>query len=217
MYRLKELQEVIEAGDTSAVTPAVTALLEAGFPPEQILRDAMMPALQEVGRRFEDQSIFIPEMLTSARAFKIGSEALREQIGETDLFGKTKIVLGTVQNDLHDLGKNLVGLAMRGIGLSVVDLGVDVAPEAFVRAVEADEDVAFVGISALLTTTLPDMARTVKALRACRAADRIKILVGGAPVTAKFARRIGADIYTDTAFEAAEAVRALLLQKESRE
>lgn len=216
MYRLKQLQEAIETGDTVSVIPAVTALLEAGFPPEQVLQEAMMPALQEVGRRFESQSIFIPEMLMSARAFKLGSEALRERIGERDLFGKTKIVLGTVQNDLHDLGKNLVGLAMRGIGLSVVDLGVDVAPEAFVRAVEADEDVAFVGISALLTTTLPDMAKTVKALRACRASDRIRILVGGAPVTAKFARRIGADIYTDTAFEAAEAVRTLLLQKQGR-
>lgn len=210
MTDLKQLALDIEYGRREPLSQEIQALLNQGCSVDTIVRDGIMSGLQEVGRKFAAQEYFLPEMLHAARAAKHAEQLLTERFGPIAPKYPQKIVLGTVQNDLHDIGKNLVKMAMQNLGMDVIDLGVDVSPEQFVRAVEADACVRFVGISALLTTTLPAMHQTVRALRACSASERICILVGGAPVTSEFARRIGADIYTKTAFEAAEAVRNLL-------
>lgn len=209
MTELERLPSVIENGRIWEVRGLVQHLLESGLLPEEVVHSGIVPGLSEIGRKFEKQEIFIPEMLLAARTAKLGCEAMRSFMGEQRSFGH-KIVLGVVADDVHDIGKSLVSAAMTSVGIPVVDLGVDVSPEQFVRAVEADETVALVGVSALLTTTLPAMRDTVSALRRCSAAGRIKILVGGAPVIREFAREIGADIYTDNAFAAAKAAQAIL-------
>jgi len=210
MTQLEKLALDVEHGDAQTVCDRIRQLLDAGSSPADILRGGIMPGLQTVGEKFEAQEYFIPEMLRAARAAKLGSELLRSRFGQNIPISEKKMVLGTVRNDLHDIGKNLVVMAVEGAGIEVVDLGVDVSPEQFVRAAEQDPNVALVGVSALLTTTLPAMEQTVQALRASSAAGRITIFVGGAPVTAEFAKRIGADIYTETAFEAARTARAIL-------
>ena len=210
MEQMKQLALYVETGRSEQALEQVCALLDAGFSVDTIVHDGLMAGLNEVGRKFASQEYFLPEMLTAARAMKRTEQMLSAVCGPIRPRYRQKVVLGTVKNDLHDIGKNLVRMAIENLGIEVIDLGVDVYAEQFVQAVEADEDVAFVGISALLTTTMPAMRDTVRALRRCRAAKRIRILVGGAPVTAEFAKKIGADLYTETAFEAAEAIRRML-------
>ena len=216
MSDLERLSVVIENGHIWEVRGLTQRLLEGGHLPEEIVRKGFMPGLLETGRKFEEQKIFIPEMLLAARTVKLGCETIRTWLGDPKPTGR-KIVLGVVAEDIHDIGKNLVSIAMTSAGIPVVDLGVDVSPEQFVQAVEADPSVALVGISALLTTTLGAMRETVQALHRCSAAGRIKILVGGAPVTEAFAREIGADLYTNNAFAAAAAARAMLDAESSPE
>ena len=213
MIDLEYLAGVIEQGKTQEVIECVEALLDAGIKPETIINDGVMPGMREVGQKFEDGKIFISEMLLASRAANLGSEYMHSRMDFRTPVSGHKILLGTVRGDVHDIGKNLVAMAMRSIGVEVIDLGVDVPVEHFVAAVESNPDIAFVGLSAILTMTLPAMKQTVKALRSCEAASRIRILVGGAPVTAKLAKSYGADIYTETAYEAAVAVRTLLQQE----
>ena len=216
MTELERLSKIIEEGQVDLVRPALKRLLQAGIPAEVIVRDGLMPGMERVGQAFEHQRIFIPEMLRAARAARLGTEELRAcfraQHGASE---KKKMIIGTVQGDLHDIGKNLVSIAMQTV-VEVIDLGVDVPVDQFVAAAEMDENVIFVGVSALLTTTLPQMRRTVEALRRCKAAERIKIFVGGAPVSPDFARKIGADAYTISAFAAAERAREFLMEAESK-
>lgn len=210
MIELRQLSQIVEHGRSREVVACVKSLLQAGLSPEQIFQEGIIPGLSEVGKKFDQHEIFIPEMLLAARTVKLANEVMQTMWSPLlPRLGK-RIVLGTVAGDLHDIGKNLVAQAMYSVGIGVIDLGVDVPAEQFVQAAEQDETVAFVGVSALLTTTLPAMTETVRALRTCRAAERIRILVGGAPVTQTFAKTIGADIYTETAFEAAKAARAVL-------
>lgn len=211
MIDLKFLSYVVENGNTKEVRVLTEHLLTSGLSAEQIVRDGIIPGLQEVGRNFACQKIFIPQMLLAARAAKLGFETIRAwskplQPAEN----RYKIVLGVVEGDLHDIGKNLVSFAMSSKLIPVIDLGVDVSANQFVQAVEADPTIALVGISALLTPTLSAMEKTVRAIRSSPVAGRVKIMVGGAPVTEAFARDIGADIYTDNAFTAAEVAKALL-------
>lgn len=213
MITLEDLSAIIENGDVDNVRGAVAELIDAGVSSGDIIQNAVVPGMINVGRKFETQQIFIPEMLRAARAVRLGNELLCARAGHPNIVTPKKIVLGTVYGDLHDIGKDLVALAMRLVGINVIDLGVDVPPEQFVRAVNDDENVVFVGISALLTVTLPAMKRTVEVLRSSKASDRITIFVGGAPVTEKFAKEIGADIYTDSAFAAAEKARLLLQER----
>ncbi|MBQ1281083.1 MAG: cobalamin-dependent protein [Oscillospiraceae bacterium] len=213
MIDLEYLAGIIEQGKTQEVIECVEALLDAGIKPETIINDGVMPGMREVGQKFEDGKIFISEMLLASRAANLGSEYMHSRMDFRTPVSGHKILLGTVRGDVHDIGKNLVAMAMRSIGVEVIDLGVDVPVEHFVAAVESNPDIAFVGLSAILTMTLPAMKQTVKALRSCEAASRIRILVGGAPVTAKLAKSYGADIYTETAYEAAVAVRTLLQQE----
>lgn len=213
MADFARLAKIIELGKTREVVPCVAQLLDDGAAPEDIIANGVMPGLREVGQKFEDGKIFISEMLLASRAANLGSEYMHSRMDFRTPVSGHKILLGTVRGDVHDIGKNLVAMAMRSIGVEVIDLGVDVPVEHFVAAVESNPDIAFVGLSAILTMTLPAMKQTVKALRSCEAASRIRILVGGAPVTAKLAKSYGADIYTETAYEAAVAVRTLLQQE----
>lgn len=215
MTELERLSDIIEKGHIKEVRGCVRGLLDAGASPEDIVSLGFMPGLAVVGQKFDRGEYFITNMLLSARAVKMGYEVLRPELGDAIIVSEKKVYLGTVQGDLHNIGKNLVAMAMRGVGIEVVDLGVDVPVEQFVKAVEQDTNAAYVGISALLTTTLPAMRATVKALKKCKAAGRIKIMVGGAPVTAKMATEMGADIYTGSAFEAANLILEQLKQEES--
>lgn len=213
--QLKQLATVVETGQTRVVESYVRELLEQGYSCEQIVDCGFMEAMEIVGQKFDSGEYFITEMLMAARAVKLGCEAIREWMGGSTQFSEKKVLIGTVEGDLHDIGKNLVALVMRGSGIEVIDLGVDVPAEYFVRAVEADPDIAIVGISALLTTTLGAMKNTIQALKKSKAADRITIMVGGAPVTEERAKACGKDIiYTKSAFLAAKAAKELLTMKD---
>lgn len=215
MTELERLSDIIEKGQIKEVRSCVSGLLNHGVSPEDIVSLGFMPGLTVVGEKFDRGEYFITNMLLSARAVKMGYEIIRPELGDSIIVSPKKVVLGTVQGDLHNIGKNLVAMAIRGVGIDIIDLGVDVPVEQFVKVVEQDPNVAYVGISALLTTTLPAMRTTVKALKKSKAANRIKIMVGGAPVTAKVAAEMGADIYTSSAFEAANLILEELKQEES--
>lgn len=206
MTELERLAIIVEQGSIREVRDCVRALLDNGVTPEEIVSQGFMPGLAVVGEKFEQGEYFITNMLLSARAVKMGYEILRPELGDSSIVSNRKVVLGTVQGDLHNIGKNLVAMAIRGVGVEVVDLGVDVPVEQFVKAVEQDPNVAYVGLSALLNTTIPAMRATVKALKKSKAANRIKIMVGGAPVTARMAADMKADVYTESAFEAANLI-----------
>ena len=168
-----------------------------------VLTQGLLAGMDVVGAKFKANEIFVPQVLVSARAMKAGSEVLKPYLSEEGATGRGKIVMGTVQGDLHDIGKNLVIMMFEGKGFEVVDLGVDVAPEKFVQAA-IDENADIIGMSALLTTTMPMMGEVVKAAEEAGIRDKVKIMVGGAPVTQEFADSIGADAYTEDAPSAAE-------------
>ena len=201
---VKEIYEGIVNGHQDIVAERVESALESGVPARTILEEGMLPAMAEVGRLFEEGECYVPEMMISARAMKAGLAKLRPSMKQTDVRAAGVVALGTVKGDLHDMGKNLVGMMLEGAGFTVRDLGVDVPPEAFVAA--ADE-VDVIGLSALLTTTVGSMKTTLEALDAAGKRSRVKVIVGGAPVTEAFARSIGADGY------AADASRAVALTK----
>jgi len=213
MNDLEKLAQIVERGLNDEVVSCVQRLMDQHIPAEQIFSEGFMPGLTRVGERFDSGEYFISDMLLSARVTKTGYELLRQQMEALPNLCKKKIVLGTVQGDLHDIGKNLVAAAVRSIGMEVIDLGVDVPAAQFVSAVEQDPDVVFVGVSALLTTTISAMKKTVKALKECSAADRIRIFVGGAPLTEKLAKSMHADYYTDSAFEITSIIQSLIKEE----
>ncbi|MBC7316820.1 MAG: corrinoid protein [Chloroflexi bacterium] len=207
-YKETIFQGILQ-GDMKAVQEATTAALAEGMPPEELLNEAMIPAMAEVGRLFEANEYYVPEMLIAARAMKAGLAILKPHLVETGVEPKGRVVLGTVKGDLHDIGKNLVGIMIEGAGFEVIDLGVDVSPEQFVAAVrEKKADV--IGLSALLTTTMPSMRSTIEALEEAGLRDKVKVIIGGAPVTQKYADEIGADGYGRDAAAAANLVKRLL-------
>lgn len=174
--------EGILKGQMEDVTEAVNAALDEGTKAGELLDEAMIPAMAEVGRLFEANEYYVPEMLISARAMKAGLAILRPALVEEDVEPKGKVVLGTVKGDLHDIGKNLVSIMIEGAGFEVIDLGVDVSPDDFVSAAQENEADA-IGLSALLTTTMPSMQDTVEALEEAGMRDKVKVIIGGAPVT----------------------------------
>ena len=208
-------------GDLSAITQAVIRgdnklsrslteqALAAGTPPLALLNDYLVPAMNEVGRRFECSEFFIPELLLAARAMKASLELLRPILARCGTEPIGRAIVGTVRGDLHDVGKNLVVSLLEGGGFHVVDLGVNVAPEKFVSAT-LEHKAQIVGLSALLTTTMPSMRLTIEAFRKAGIRDRVKILVGGAPVTQRFADEIGADGYGENAPAAVALARSCL-------
>jgi 5-methyltetrahydrofolate--homocysteine methyltransferase len=187
------------------VQEKVQAALTAGVTAEDILHKGLIAAMDEVGRLFELGEYYVPEMLISARAMQVALKILKPMLAETGVKPMGKVIIGTVKGDLHDIGKNLVGMMLEGAGFQINDLGSDVSAEQFVEAVQNGGDI--VGLSALLTTTMPSMEATIKALDVAGLREQAKIIVGGAPVTPDYAQQIGADGY------AADASRAVTLAK----
>jgi 5-methyltetrahydrofolate--homocysteine methyltransferase len=210
---ITQIRDGILEGNVQAVRESVEAALKAGENPAIILNEGMILAMREVGKRFEQGEYFVPEMLISARAMKEGLILLRPHISQEIVTSAGKVILGTVKGDLHDIGKNLVGMMFEGGGLEVQDLGTDVTPEKFIEAIRANEQSTsqiVLGMSALLTTTMPNMQVTIDAINAAGLRDRIKVIVGGAPVTEEYARQIGADGYAADASRAVTVATALI-------
>lgn len=209
MSKLQELAQNVEMGKAKLVPGLVQECLDEGLAPLEILNTGMIDAMAVVGEKFKNNEIFVPEMLVAAKAMKKGVDVLKPYLkGENN--GKIgKMVMGTVHGDLHDIGKNLVIMMIESTGYEVIDLGIDVPVKTFVDTVEQDPEVTIVGVSALLTTTMPAMQETVEALNASPARSRFKIMVGGAPVSQHFADEIGADVYTEDAASAGQAAKAM--------
>jgi 5-methyltetrahydrofolate--homocysteine methyltransferase len=206
---LENLYEGILEGELMETPDNVQAALDAGIAPSEILNNGMIAAMEEVGQLFEAGDYFVPEMLIAARSMQAGLAILRPHLVESGVKPVGKAVLGTVQSDMHDIGKNLVGMMLEGAGFEVIDLGVDVNPQTFIDAVKTHQP-AVLGLSALLTTTMAKMQMTVKALREADVLGNVKVIVGGAPVTAEFAAEIGADGYAADASQAATLAKSYL-------
>ncbi|MCE5258480.1 MAG: corrinoid protein [Chloroflexi bacterium] len=196
-------------GKMKDVEEATKNALASGIPAGELLNEAMIPAMAEVGRLFEANEYYVPEMLIAARAMKAGLALIRPQLVAEKIEPLGKVALGTVKGDLHDIGKNLVAIMVEGAGFEVIDLGVDVSPDKFVDAVK-NKGAQVVGLSALLTTTMPSMKGTVDALKEAGVREQVKVVIGGAPVTQKYADEIGADGYSRDAAGAATLVKKLM-------
>jgi 5-methyltetrahydrofolate--homocysteine methyltransferase len=203
---LNDLAAAIEAGDRASAVRATTAALAASVPPQAIL-DAMTEAMSAIGRRFQDGEIYVPEMLISSRAMKEATAVLEPVLVAAGIRPEHTAVIGTVEGDLHDIGKNLVGMMLKGAALKVVDLGVNVSPARFVDAAR-EHEADIIGVSALLTTTMPNMRAVVEAVRASGLGTRV--MIGGAPTTPEFASQIGADGYAPDAGSAVDLAKRLL-------
>jgi len=198
MQDLKALHEAVLNGNAKAAKAVTEAALAQGAAPLTLVQEYMMPAMSEVGRRFECNEYFVPELLLAARAMKAALELIRPLLIASGAQPVARVALGTVKGDLHDIGKNLVAAMLEGGGYEVIDLGVNVEPEKFIAAVK-EKGANIVAMSALLTTTMPSMKTTVDAIKQAGVRDQVKILVGGAPVTQKYADEIGADGYSESA------------------
>jgi 5-methyltetrahydrofolate--homocysteine methyltransferase len=206
---MDDLRNAVIDGDKDGARVAVQDALAKGRAPSELLNGVLIPAMTEVGERFERQEYFVPEMLVAARAMKEALTILKPRLQASDVKPVGRILLSTVRGDLHDIGKNLVAIMMEGAGLEVIDLGVDVTPDKVVAAVK-EKSPDIVGLSALLTTTMPAMRETVEALKKAGLREQVKVIVGGAPVTEQYAASIGADLYAPDAASAARvAVKAL--------
>jgi len=206
---LEVIYEAVIEGDAETTKQEVQAELDKGTEAGDILHKACIAAMQEVGRRFEIGEFFVPEMLIAARAMQGALDVLRPYLIDEDVPTEGKIVMGTVNGDLHDIGKNLVSMMLEGAGFEVIDLGVDVEPEKFVETVR-EENPDALGMSALLTTTMPSMQRTIDALKNAGLRDKVKVIIGGAPVTQDYAAQIGADGFAPDASSAARKVKELV-------
>jgi len=208
MPDLKSLHDAILTGDMTAAKAATEAALAAGIEPMALVQETMMPAMEEVGRRFERNEYFVPELLLAARAMKAGLELIRPLLAAGGVEPVGRVAIGTVKGDLHDIGKNLVAAMLEGGGYEVIDLGVNVDPQKFVAAVK-EKNVRIIALSALLTTTMPAMKSTIDVLKKAGVRDQVKIMVGGAPINEAYAKEIGADGYSKSAAGAVAAAREL--------
>jgi len=211
MSELSKLYEAILTGDSKAAVAITKEALAAGTDPLEIVNTQMVPAMDEAGRRFVCEEYFGPELLLAARAMKGALELIRPLLAERGTEPAGRVVIGTVKGDLHDIGKNLVSSMLEGGGFEVIDLGADVAPERFVEAVR-ERNPDLVCLSALLTVTMPSMKTTIDALKDAGLRDRVRVLVGGAPVTEQWAREIGADGYGPNAAAAVPLARKLIMK-----
>jgi 5-methyltetrahydrofolate--homocysteine methyltransferase len=206
---LEAIYDAVLKGDAKQTEAEVTAALAANTPAGDILHKACIPAMGEVGRLFEEGEKFVPEMLISARAMQAGMNLLKPHLAEADVSVLGKVVIGTVAGDLHDIGKNLVGMMLEGSGFEVIDLRTDVSPQQFVDAVKEHQP-HMIGMSALLTTTMPSMSATIEALKEAGLRDEVKVMIGGAPITQDFAEKIGADGFAPDASSAARKAKELV-------
>lgn len=209
MEILQKISEELQRGNFQEMPRLVEEALKANLPPSKILSDGLVAGMDIVGEKFRRDELFMPEVLISARAMQAAMDVLRPKLVETGAKLAGKIILGTVKGDLHDIGKNLVGMLMEGAGYQVIDLGIDVPSEKFVESVKANKP-NVLGLSALLTTTMPKMKEVIESLTEAGIRDQVIVMVGGAPVTEKFAKDIGADAYAPDAASAVEKVRELL-------
>jgi corrinoid protein of di/trimethylamine methyltransferase len=209
MSEQSKLFEAILNGDTPGAKASTDEMLAAGVDPKVILNDHMIVAMEEVGRRFECNEYFVPEMLIAARAMKAALAIIRPRLAAEGESTSIKVAIGTVKGDLHDIGKNLVASMLEGGGFEIVDLGVDVSPEKFIAAVK-EQGVKIVALSALLTTTMPSMKTTIDALQEAGIRDQVKVIIGGAPVTQQYADQIGADGFSTNANGAVTVTKQLL-------
>jgi len=207
MADLAKLRDAVMNGDDKGAAAAANEALAAGIDPVKIVTEGVTPAMAEVGRKFECGEAFVPELLISARATKAVFQILRPHLAKQGAQPVGRVVVGTVKGDLHDIGKNLVAAMLEGGGFEVIDLGVNITPEKFVETAKA-KNAQVIGLSALLTTTMPAMKATVDAVK--KAALPIKVMIGGAPVTQSFAEEIGADGYGETAASAVGVARKLI-------
>lgn len=205
----ERLYDAVLNGDREAAVDTIHQTLEDGADPQELIDRGMIPAMDEVGRRFEDGEYFVPELLLAARAMKAAFELLRPLLLEGGAEPEGRVVIGTVKGDLHDIGKDIVAALLEGAGFEVVDLGTDVAPGQFVDAArEAGVDI--VGLSALLTVTMLAMKSTVEAFEKAGLRDQVKVMIGGAPITEAFAQDIRADAYADNAVAAVRVAKQLI-------
>ena len=204
---LQEISEKIQKGKTKDIKALVPKALEEGIPASEILNEGLLSGMNIIGIKFKNNEVFVPEVLIAARAMKAGTEILKPHLVSADVSAKGKVILGTVRGDFHDIGKNLVKMMMEGHGLEVIDLGVDVAPEAFVSAAK-EHNADIIACSALLTTTMEEMRNVVALCEAEGIRDQVKIMIGGAPITDAYRTEIGADAYTSDAASAAEQAAA---------
>jgi len=206
---LEVIHQGIMEGDMNLTQEKVQEAIDAGIEPGVILQDSLIPAMGEVGRLFEEGEYFVPEMLIAARAMKAGLALLRPLLVAADVKPAGKVAFGTVKGDLHDIGKNLVCMMLEGAGFEIIDLGVDVAPEKFIDAI-VNQGVNIVGMSALLTTTMPNIKSALDAIVEAGLRDKVKVMIGGAPVTDAYAHEIGADGYAPDASRAVAVAKSLV-------
>ncbi|MBN1431067.1 MAG: corrinoid protein [Anaerolineae bacterium] len=209
MTIINEIYQSVLDGDIEAVGAKTQSAIDDGGDIGDILNQGMIAAMTEVGRLFEEGEYFVPEMLISARAMQSGLAVLKPHLAQANVQSPGKIVIGTVKGDLHDIGKNLVSMMLEGAAFDIIDLGVDVPPDQFVSAVQ-EQQADIVALSALLTTTMPQMVSTIDALKAAGVRDQIKIMVGGAPITEAYAKEIGADGYAPDASRAVTLAKSLM-------
>ena len=206
MVEIKEISELLKKGRAKNVKALVEQALEEGQDPKVLLNEALLSGMMEIGERFKNNEVFVPEVLMAARAMNAGITVLEPKLIEVGNEPVGKVVIGTIIGDLHDIGKNLVAMMLKGVGFEITDIGVDVAPEAFIdKAEEIGADV--ICISALLTTTMPGMKTVIDELEKRGLRDKYVVMVGGAPVNQAFADEIGADYYTEDAATCAEVAK----------
>jgi len=203
------MYNAVIAGDMETTKQEVQSALDKALPAGEILQEGLIAAMGEVGRLFEHGDFFVPEMLVSARAMQAALEILRPHLVAADIQPVGKVIIGTVQGDMHDIGKNLVSMMLEGAGFEVIDLGVDVKPDQMIAAIQQHQP-DLVGMSALLTTTMPQMQSTIEALQSAGLRASVKVMVGGAPLTQDYADDIGADGYAADASQAADLARRLI-------
>jgi 5-methyltetrahydrofolate--homocysteine methyltransferase len=207
----RNIYEAILNGNAKKAREATEVALEAGAEPMALIQDSMVPAMDEVGKLFECEEYFVPELLLAGRAMKSAMELIKPMLSAAGQKMAVRVIIGTVKGDLHDIGKNIVASMLEGSGFEVIDLGTDVTPENFVKAVR-ESNPHVVCMSALLTVTMPAMKTTIDALESAGVRTQVKVLIGGAPVTSQYAREIGADGYSENASGAVSMVKELLGQ-----
>ena len=209
MVDLKEIADSLIKGKAPEVKELVKKALDEGVGVEKILNEALVAGMDVVGKKFQANEFYVPEMLIAARAMKAGMEIIRPILVQEDIKSQGTVVLGTAKGDLHDIGKNLVGMMLEGAGFEVIDMGVDVAPEKFVQTAK-EKEAHLIGLSALLTTTMVGMKDVIKALKEANLDDKVKVMIGGAPLTREYADEIGANGYAPDAASAVDKAKELL-------
>ncbi len=208
-FDLEKLKQFVLEGDSAGSLELTQQALYEHVPPDVLINQGLIPAMSVVGKLFEEGELYIPEMLISARAMQACLEVLKPLLSKADVKPLAIVVLGTVNGDMHDIGKNLVKMMLQGAGLEVIDIGTDAPPEKFIQAIQ-EHDAKLVGLSALLTTTMTSMRTTIEAIEQAGLRDKVKIMIGGAPVTEAFASQIKADGYAADASRAASLAKSLL-------